>query len=67
MGSDNDEKTKENSDDLSDTGNIFQSTWLRCSIRTSDELDKILSSNRYYFLLHLNVLFLLVLDFFKKK
>jgi hypothetical protein len=67
MGSDNDEKTKENSDDLSDTGNLFQSSWLRCSLRLSDELDKILSDNRYYFLLHLNILFLFVLDYFKKK
>jgi len=67
MGSDNDEKTKENSDDLSDTGNLFQSSWLRCSLRLSDELDKILSDNRYYFLLHFNVLFLFILDYFKKK
>ena len=67
MGSDNDEKTKENSDDLSDTGNLFQSPWLRCSLCLSDELDKILSDNRYYFLLHFNVLFLFVLDYFKKK
>lgn len=67
MGSDNDDKKKENSDDLPDIGNVFQSAWFRCSLRASDELDKILSNNRYYFLLHLNFLFLFVLDFFKKK
>lgn len=67
MGSDNDDKKKEDSDDLSDTSNIFQSAWFRCSLCASDELDKILSSNRYYLLLHLNILFLFVLDFFKKK
>lgn len=67
MGSDNGEKKKENSDDLPDTGNIFQSSWLRYSLCLSDELDKILSNNRYYFLLHFNVLFLFILDYFKRK
>jgi hypothetical protein len=54
-------------DDMSSIRNIFQSFGIRYAIRTSDGMDRIFFNNRYYFLLHFNFLFLLVLFFIKKR
>ncbi len=61
---DADEKT---SDPDPDTGNLLQSSWIRCSFCAYNEIDRILSGNRYYFLLHFNILFLLILAIIKKR
>ena len=54
-------------DGMSSIGNIFQSFGIRYAFRASDEMDRIFFNNRYYFLLHFNFLFLLVLFFIKKR
>ena len=71
---DGDPKQKENSDPesyserpMSFIGYLLQSTGIRCSICTSDEVDGIFSRNRYYFLLHFNFFFLMCIFFIKKR
>lgn len=49
------------------TSHFFQSAWIRCFICSNDEIDKLISGNRHYFLLHLNPLFLFVLFLIKEK
>jgi hypothetical protein len=58
---------KENSGFGADIGYVFQSFGIRCPFRFSDEMDGILSGNRYYILLHLNFIFLYLLDYVKEK
>ena len=57
---------KKTSDGNTDISDVFQSARIRCALRPCDEIDRFLSGNRYYLLLHLNILFLLVLDVIKK-
>jgi hypothetical protein len=54
-------------DDSAHTSNIFQSAWIRRFICADDEMDRFLSGNRYYLLLRINPLFLLVLFLIKEK
>jgi hypothetical protein len=54
-------------DSSAHSSNILQSSWIRRFICSSDEVDRILSGDRYHLLLHLNPLFLLVLYFVKEK
>jgi len=61
--SDNKKKTSDGNPDISD---VFQSIGIRCSFCPGDEIDRILSGNGYHFLLHLNILFLLILVIIKK-
>jgi hypothetical protein len=46
---------------------VLQPSRVRRSFCFSDDVDRIISSNGYHFLFHFNVLFLLVLDFIKKR
>jgi len=58
---------KEDSSFDANIGYIFQSIGVRCSFRTCNELDRIISNNRYYILFHLNPIFLYLLDYVKTK
>lgn len=69
---DSDHKQEENIEaeperHLSFIGNLFQSLGLRRALRSSDGMDWILSSHRYYFLLHLNTFLLILLLLVKKR
>jgi len=57
---------KKTSDDNPDISDVFQSVGIRCAFCSGDEIDGILSGNRYHLLLHLNILFLLILVIIKK-
>ena len=64
MDSDSSKKTIQEiivEDDLPDPSNLLQPTWIRRLICIGDEADRILSNNRYYFLLHVGILFWVVL------
>ena len=56
---------KEGSSADADPGDILQPARFRRSFRISDEMDRILSGNRYYILFHLNFLLLYILDYVK--
>lgn len=61
------EKTEEDScDQLINTGNVFQSAWIRCALRTRNEMDRLILDNRYYLLFHFNPIFYTILLFFKR-
>jgi hypothetical protein len=61
------EKTEEDSyDQFTNTGDVFQSTWLRCALRARNEMDRLILDNRYYLLFHFNPIFYIILLFFKR-
>lgn len=61
------EETEEDSyDQFSNTGNFFQSTWLRCALRARDEMDGLILGNRRHILFHFNPIFYVVLLFLKR-
>ncbi len=61
------EKTEEDSyGQFTNTGDVFQSTWLRCALRTRNEMDRLILDNRYYLLFHFNPIFYTILLFFKR-
>jgi len=61
------EKTEEDSyDQFSNTGNFFQSTWVRCAICARNEMDRFILGNRRYFLFHLNPILYVILLFLKR-
>ena len=69
MDTDNHQKNaeKKNSDDCSDPGDILQPVRVRRSFCISDALDRIISGNRWYFLLPFCfLLWNLFLDFRQK-
>jgi len=45
---------------------VFQSFWIRRSIRTNNAINGIVSSSRPYFLWHFNIILYLVFCLFKK-
>ncbi len=57
----------ESEPDHSNDRHLLQSPRIRRSFCFSDDVDRIISSNGYHFLLHFNVLFLIVLDLIKKR
>ena len=54
---------KEVCDDLSNSSNVFQSTWLRRLIPSSDEVDRIFLGNRLNFLFRVSPIFWIVFRF----
>jgi hypothetical protein len=61
------EKTEEDSyDQFSNTGNFFQSTWLRCAVRARDEMDRLILGDRCHILFHFNPILYVVFLFFKR-
>ena len=48
---------KEHPDDSVGIGYVFQSPWIRCSLRYCDEVDRILLDNRWNFLLPISTIF----------
>jgi hypothetical protein len=49
-----------------DSGNVLQPTRVRRAICSCDEMDRFISDNRHYFLLHVGILFWIILLFSKE-
>jgi hypothetical protein len=49
-----------------DSSNILQPSWVRRIVCSSDEVDRIFLENRYYFLLHIGILFWIIFLFTSK-
>ena len=63
-----DSQTKENRQGrvISNASNVLQSIWVRYNICSCTKNNGIFSSNRYYFLLHFNILVYLIFRSAKK-
>jgi hypothetical protein len=59
--SEKNEKTFGSEDDLPDSGNILQSSRLRCLIPRSDAMDGVFLGNRFNLLFHVCPIFWLIL------
>ena len=50
-----------------DPSHVLQSAWIRCLVCFDNQINRIICGNRYYFLLHFNYLFLVILHVIQKK
>lgn len=59
--SEKNEKNIRSKNDLSDPGDLFQSSRIRRSVCISNEMDRIFLGNRFNFLFHVSLIFWVIL------